>query len=86
MLRAGLAVLAFSTSGPAGLGALREAAAQRGAAWFGVSPEPDAAVRLPAGLPDYTLPVLATVRGQQLAWAAGLLAGRDLDQAGQPRP
>ena len=82
----GLAVLAFSNSGPAGLGALREAAARRGAAWFGLSPQPDAAVRLPAGLPDYTLPIVATVRGQQLAWAAARLAGRDPDQAGQPPP
>ena len=82
----GLAVLAFSNSGPAGLGALRDAAGRRGAAWFGLGPQPDAAVRLPVGLPDYTLPIVATVRGQQLAWAAARLAGRDPDQAGQPRP
>jgi N-acetylmuramic acid 6-phosphate etherase len=85
-LAPGLAVLAFGNSGPAGFGALREAAGRRGAAWFGLSPQPDAAVRLPAGLPDYTLPIVAAVRGQQLAWAAGLLAGRDPDQAGPPRP
>jgi N-acetylmuramic acid 6-phosphate etherase len=82
-LAPGLAVLAF---GNGGLGALRDAAARRGAAWFGLSPQPDAAVRLPAGLPDYTLPIVATVRGQQLAWAAATLAGRDPDQAAQRRP
>lgn len=84
-LAPGLAVLAFGNSGPAGLGALRAAAVRRGAAWFGLSPQPDAAVRLPAGLPDYTLPLVATVRGQQLAWAAARLAGRDPDQTGEPR-
>jgi N-acetylmuramic acid 6-phosphate etherase len=83
-LAPGLAVLAFGNGGPAGLGALRAAAARRGAAWFGLSPQPGAAVRLPAGLPDYTLPLVATVRGQQLAWAAARLAGRDPDQAGEP--
>jgi glucosamine--fructose-6-phosphate aminotransferase (isomerizing) len=83
-LAPGLAVLAFSNGRPPGLAALRAEAARRGAAWFGLSPEPDATVRLPAGLPDYTLPVLATVRGQQLAWAAARLAGRDPDRAGRP--
>ena len=84
-LAPGLAVLAFGNSGPAGLGALRAVAARRGAAWLGLSPQPDAAVRLPAGLPDYTLPLVATVRGQQLAWAAARLTGRDPDQTGEPR-
>ena len=83
-LAPGLAVLAFGNGRPSGLTALRDAGGRRGAAWFGVSPQPGAAVRLPAGLPDYTLPVLATVRGQQLAWAAALLAGRDPDNSGQP--
>jgi N-acetylmuramic acid 6-phosphate etherase len=83
-LAPGLAVLAFGKEGPSGLAALREEAGRRGATWFGLSPEPDAAVRLPAGLPDYTLPLLATVRGQQLAWAAARLAGRDPDRTGPP--
>lgn len=83
-LAPGLAVLAFSKESPPGLAAVREEAGRRGAAWFGLSPQPDATVRLPGGLPDYTLPVLATVRGQQLAWAAARLAGRDPDRAGQP--
>jgi glucosamine--fructose-6-phosphate aminotransferase (isomerizing) len=83
-LAPGLAVLAFSNGRPSGLATLRAEAGRRGAAWFGLSPEPDATVRLPGGLPDYTLPVLATVRGQQLAWAAAQLAGRDPDRAGQP--
>jgi N-acetylmuramic acid 6-phosphate etherase len=83
-LAPGLAVLAFSNGRPPALTALHEEAGRRGAAWIGLSAEPDAAVRLPAGLPDYTLPVLATVRGQQLAWAAARLAARDPDRAGQP--
>ena len=83
-LAPGLAVLAFSKGSPPGIAALREEAGRRGAAWFGLSPRPDATVRLPGGLPDYTLPLLATVRGQQLAWAAGRLAGRDPDGTGQP--
>jgi N-acetylmuramic acid 6-phosphate etherase len=83
-LAPGLAVLAFSKGSPPGIATLREEAARRGAAWFGLSPQPDATVRLPGGLPDYTLPLLATVRGQQLAWAAGRLAGRDPDGPGQP--
>jgi N-acetylmuramic acid 6-phosphate etherase len=83
-LAPGLAVLAFSNGRPPGLATLRAEAGRRGAAWIGLSPEPDATVRLPGGLPDYTLPVLATVRGQQLAWAAARLAGRDPDRAGQP--
>jgi glutamine---fructose-6-phosphate transaminase (isomerizing) len=83
-LAPGLAVLAFSNGRPPGLAALREEAGRRGAAWFGLSPGPDATVRLPAGLPDYTLPLLATVRGQQLAWAAARLAGRDPDRAARP--
>ncbi len=83
-LAPGLAVLAFSKGRPPGIAALREEAGRRGAPWFGLSPQPDATVRLPGGLPDYTLPLLATVRGQQLAWAAAQLAGRDPDRAGQP--
>ena len=83
-LAPGLAVMAFSNGRPPGLTTLREDAGRHGAAWFGLSPEPDATVRLPGGLPDYTLAVLATVRGQQLAWAAARLAGRDPDHAGQP--
>ena len=83
-LAPGLVVLAFSKGRPPGIATLREEAGRRGAAWFGLSPQPDATVRLPGGLPDYTLPVLATVRGQQLAWAAARLAGRDPDRAGQP--
>ena len=83
-LAPGLVVLAFSKGRPPGIATLRVEAGRRGAAWFGLSPQPDAAVRLPGGLPDYTLPVLATVRGQQLAWAAARLAGRDPDHAGQP--
>ena len=83
-LAPGLVVLAFSKERPPGIAALREEAGRRGAAWFGLSPQPDATVRLPGGLPDYTLPLLATVRGQQLAWAAARLAGRDPDRAGQP--
>jgi N-acetylmuramic acid 6-phosphate etherase len=82
-LAPGLVVLAFSKGRPPGIATLREEAGRRGAAWFGLSPQPDAAVPLPGGLPDYTLPVLATVRGQQLAWAAARLAGRDPDHAGQ---
>jgi N-acetylmuramic acid 6-phosphate etherase len=83
-LAPGLVVLAFSKGRPPGIATLREEAGRRGAAWFGLSPQPDAAVPLPGGLPDYTLPVLAMVRGQQLAWAAARLAGRDPDHAGQP--
>jgi len=83
-LAPGLVVLAFSKGRPPGIATLREEAGRRGAAWFGLSPQPDAAVPLPGGLPDYTLPLLATVRGQQLAWAAARLAGRDPDHAGQP--
>jgi N-acetylmuramic acid 6-phosphate etherase len=83
-LAPGFVVLAFSKGRPLGTGTLREEAGRRGAAWFGLSPQPDATVRLPGGLPDYTLPLLATVRGQQLAWAAARLAGRDPDRAGQP--
>jgi N-acetylmuramic acid 6-phosphate etherase len=82
-LAPGLVVLAFSKGRPPGIATLRDEAGRRGAAWFGLSPQPDAAVPLPGGLPDYTLPVLATVRGQQLAWAAARLAGRDPDHAGQ---
>ena len=83
-LAPGLVVLAFSKERPPGIATLREEAGRRGATWFGLSPQPDATVRLPGGLPDYTLPLLATVRGQQLAWAAARLAGRDPDRAGQP--
>jgi hypothetical protein len=59
---------------------------RRGATWFDVSPHPDAAVRLPAGLPAWALPIVAVVRGQQLARAAALLSGRDPDQPTEPRP
>jgi N-acetylmuramic acid 6-phosphate etherase len=82
-LAPGLAVLAFSKGSPPGIATLREEARRQGATWFGLSPQPDATVRLPGGLPDYTLPLLATVRGQQLAWAAAQQAGRDPDGAGQ---
>jgi glucosamine--fructose-6-phosphate aminotransferase (isomerizing) len=63
-----------------GLPTLAGEVTRRGAAWFEVSPHPDAAVRLPAGLPGWALPIAAVVRGQQLARAAALLAGRDPDQ------
>ncbi|HEY2241619.1 MAG TPA: N-acetylmuramic acid 6-phosphate etherase [Streptosporangiaceae bacterium] len=72
---------------------LAGAVIRRGATWFDVSPDPDAAVRLPAGLPAWARPIVAVVRGQQLARAAALLSGRDPDQpsadgpaAGRPAP
>ncbi|HEY6501427.1 MAG TPA: N-acetylmuramic acid 6-phosphate etherase [Streptosporangiaceae bacterium] len=69
-----------------GLPMLAGEVTRRGATWFDVSPHPDAAVRLPAGLPAWALPIVAVVRGQQLARAAALLSGRDPDQPTEPRP
>jgi glucosamine--fructose-6-phosphate aminotransferase (isomerizing) len=40
---------------------------------------PDADLPLPAGTPEVTAPILATIRGQQLALAASLLRGLDPD-------
>jgi glutamine---fructose-6-phosphate transaminase (isomerizing) len=83
-LRPGLAVVGFGANradGGAGrdLSVLRQQAARRGADWVEISPTDDAAIRLPAGLPRYVLPVLAVVRAHQLAWTAALMAGRDPD-------
>ena len=84
-LAPGLTVLCFGGDrDDPGLAAFGAEAARRGAACFGLSPRPDAAVRLPAGLPDWALPIAAVVRGQQLARGAALLAGRDPDQPAGP--
>jgi glucosamine--fructose-6-phosphate aminotransferase (isomerizing) len=84
-LAPGLTVLCFGGDrDDPGLAAFGAEAARRGAVCFGLSPRPDAAVRLPAGLPDWVLPIAAVVRGQQLARGAALLAGRDPDQPAGP--
>lgn len=83
VLAPGLTVLAFGGDyEEQPLGALRAEASRRGATWLEISSRPGAAIRLPAGLPGYALAVLATVRGQQLARTAAVLAGRDPDGAG----
>jgi glucosamine--fructose-6-phosphate aminotransferase (isomerizing) len=43
------------------------------------SSAPSADLPLPAGVSDVTAPILATIRGQQLALAASLLRGLDPD-------
>jgi N-acetylmuramic acid 6-phosphate etherase len=84
-LAPGLTVLCFGGDrDDPGLAAFGAEAARRGAVCFGLSPRPDAAVRLPTGLPDWVLPIAAVVRGQQLARGAALLAGRDPDQPAGP--
>lgn len=81
-LASGLAVLTFGgEQEDPQLAGLRGEASRQGAAWLDVSARPGAVCPLPAGLPDYALAVLATARGQQLAWSAALLAGRDPDAA-----
>ncbi|HEY2519350.1 MAG TPA: N-acetylmuramic acid 6-phosphate etherase [Streptosporangiaceae bacterium] len=84
-LAPGFTVLGFrGDQGDPGPAVLAAQVTRRGAAWFEVSPHPDAAIRLPSGLPGWALPIVAVVRGQQLARAAALLAGRDPDQPGAP--
>ncbi|HWG15251.1 MAG TPA: N-acetylmuramic acid 6-phosphate etherase [Streptosporangiaceae bacterium] len=83
-LTQGLTVLSFGADqDDPGLAALAAEVTRRGAACFGLSPHPDAAVRLPSRLPGWVLPIVAVVRGQQLALAAALLAGCDPDQPGE---
>jgi fructoselysine-6-P-deglycase FrlB-like protein len=69
-----------------GLPTLAGEVTRRGASWVEVSPHPDAAVRLPAGLPAWARPIVAVVRGQQLARTAALLSGRDPDQPSADGP
>ena len=66
-------------AGAGDLAGVRQQVASRDADWVEISPADDAAIRLPAGLPRYALPVLAVVRAHQLAWTAALMAGHDPD-------
>jgi glutamine---fructose-6-phosphate transaminase (isomerizing) len=67
----GLPVLALCASGPAeaDMRALAGDLRERGADVALVADDPDAALPLPAGVPEALAPVVAVVRGQQLALA-----------------
>jgi glucosamine--fructose-6-phosphate aminotransferase (isomerizing) len=81
VVSAGFPVLAFSTAGPAAadvadlVAALRE----RGAEVHEVADRDDAALPIPAGLPEPLAAIAAAVRGQQVALALARLRGLDPD-------
>ena len=58
---------------------LRALLAERGAAVHTSGPSPDTDLPLPVGVPDALLPILASVRGQQLAAAVARRRGLDAD-------
>jgi glutamine---fructose-6-phosphate transaminase (isomerizing) len=77
----GLPVLALRAAGPAeaDMRALAGDLRERGADVALVADDPDAALPLPAGVPEALAPVVAVVRGQQLALAVARRRGLDPD-------
>ncbi len=77
----GLPVVALNVAGPAHddmvslVGELQE----RGAAVVTIGSDPDADVPLPVDVPESLMPIVAVVRGQQLAHALALRLGYDPD-------
>jgi glucosamine--fructose-6-phosphate aminotransferase (isomerizing) len=77
----GLPVLVLRAAGPAeaDMRALAGDLRERGADVALVADDPDAALPLPAGVPEALAPVVAVVRGQQLALAVARRRGLDPD-------
>ena len=80
-IRSGSHVLSFRAEGAPDRDALElgESLRRRGARVHVIGPEADADCPLPAGVPAGLLPLLAVVRGQQLAAALALRRGLDPD-------
>jgi glucosamine--fructose-6-phosphate aminotransferase (isomerizing) len=80
-VKPGFHVVALSVPGPGFedmaelIGELRS----RGASVLTVAPEPWADIPLPAGMPETLAPIVAVVRGQQLARELSLRLGLDPD-------
>jgi glucosamine--fructose-6-phosphate aminotransferase (isomerizing) len=74
-------VLAFAAEGPtaADVSAMVDELRSRGVSVSRVTPEPDAELPLPARVPEVLQPILASVRGQQLALHAALAHRLDPD-------
>jgi glucosamine--fructose-6-phosphate aminotransferase (isomerizing) len=74
-------VLAFSTAGPAAddVAALCTVLRERGVTVSTIGTEPGADLPLPRGVPEALQPIVAAVRGQQIAMAAALARQRDPD-------
>jgi glucosamine--fructose-6-phosphate aminotransferase (isomerizing) len=74
-------VLAFSAPGPAAadVAALCALLRERGVTVSVISPEPGADLALPRAVPEALQPVVAAVRGQQIALSAALARHRDPD-------
>lgn len=74
-------VLAFSTAGPAAddVAALCTVLRERGVTVSTIGTEPDADLSLPRDVPETLQPIVAAVRGQQIAMATALARNRDPD-------
>jgi glucosamine--fructose-6-phosphate aminotransferase (isomerizing) len=77
----GLPVVAFCAAGPAmsDVASLAEELGARGASVLIVSDEDTADIPLPREMPEALAPIVATVRGQQLAYELALRLGYDPD-------
>jgi glucosamine--fructose-6-phosphate aminotransferase (isomerizing) len=77
----GFPVIALAAPGPAAhdIAELCTELRARGARVLTVSPEPGADLALPGGMPETLAPIVAVVRGQQLAHALALRLGLDPD-------
>jgi glucosamine--fructose-6-phosphate aminotransferase (isomerizing) len=75
-------VLAFSTAGPAAadVDTLCAVLRERGVTVSTIGSEPGADLSLPRGLPEALQPIVAAVRGQQIAMSAALSRHRDPDE------
>ena len=74
-------VLAFSTAGPAAddVAALCAVLRERGVSVSTIGTEPGADLTLPRGVPEALQPIVAAIRGQQIAMSAALARHRDPD-------
>jgi glucosamine--fructose-6-phosphate aminotransferase (isomerizing) len=75
-------VLAFSTAGPAAadVAALCSVLRERGVTVSTIGSEPDADLSLPGGVPEALQPIVAAVRGQQIAISTALARHHDPDE------